>query len=59
MGKDKEKEKEKEKEDEWGFDNGVYGLEVVQDMRSILYHMYTFINFSDSVSLNYITQVLR
>lgn len=43
----------------WEIDNQVYGPDVAKDIRSILYHMYTFINFSDSISLHYIAQVLK
>ena len=49
----------KEGNGDWVLDAEVYGQQVVKDIKSILYHMYTFINFSDSISLHYITEILK
>jgi hypothetical protein len=43
----------------WELSAEKYGEEVVADIKSILHHMYTYINFSDSLSLHYIQLLLK
>jgi hypothetical protein len=45
--------------DYWEIDAEKYGQENAKDIKSILYHMFSFINFSDSISLNYISEILK
>lgn len=47
------------KGDCWDLDVELYGAEIAKDIRSIMYHMYTFLNFSDSISLHYIAQIFK
>lgn len=46
-------------DEKWVLDKEIHGGEVVKDINSIRVHMFTFINFSDSISLRYVSEIMK